>query len=343
MAFIDKVNTVVVTKILPDVTDGVFRNDPLLAFFRKNSVTPWQGGVAYQENVLYNSYVPLAFASGDTFSLADNQLITGATVSLRKYGVGVTVQYDKIKIDMAGPLAAFDMLDAQMQVAGFSLSGLLTNDLYKDGQGTGRTLSLNGLDEALNDGSTTGYRGSSFANYLTVARSSVNGALNSPMTGPAADVSGSISYPILESAWQSCVRGPEKPDLMITSNLGFSYIKMAFQPQQRFETTEPDFGFTAQQLNGTKIVASNYTPGTRTASTVDTNLGYAAIATGETLWYLNTKKFRLYVSTDPLFSFGFTGFKVAQDSLIMSGQYLAAVNFTCQAPWSSRYLFNITG
>lgn len=343
MAFIDKVNTVVVTKILPDVTDGVFRNDPLLAYFRKNSVMPWQGGVNYQENVLYDSYTPVAFASGDTFSLADQQIITGTTVTLRKYGVGVTVQYDKIKIDMAGPLAAFDHLDAQMQVAGFSLSGLLTNDLYKDGQTSGRTLSMNGLDEALNDGTTTGYRGNTYSSYLTVPRTSVAGALNSPMTGPTADVSGALTYPILESGWQSCVRGPEKPDLMITSNLGFSYIKMVFQPQQRFETTDPDFGFTTQKLNDTKIVASNYTPGTRAASTVDTKLGYVAIATGETLWFLNTKKFRLYVSTDPLFSFGFTGFKVAQDSLIMSGQYCAGVNFTCQAPWSSRYLFNITG
>jgi hypothetical protein len=343
MAFIDKVNTVVTKTILPDVTDNIFRNDPLLAYFRKNNVEPWQGGTTYQENFLYDTYTPQDYSDGDTFDLTDQQLITGTTVTLRKASVNVSALYEKIKIDLAGPNAAFDHLDAQLQDAALAMSGKLANDLYRDGQQATRLKKINGLDEALNDGSNTGFQGVAFANYLTVARSAVNSALNSPMTGPTASVSGALSYPILESAWQSVVIGPEKPDLMITSNLGFSYIKMVFQPQQRFEEVDPDYGFTTQKLNGTKIVASNYTPGTRTATTADTKVGYTAVSSGETLWFLNTKKFKFYISTDPLFSFGFTGFKVAQDSLTLAGQYMFAGTFTCQAPRYSRYLFAITG
>jgi hypothetical protein len=51
----------------------------------------------------------------------------------------------------------------------------------------------------------------------------------------------------------------------------------------------------------------------------------------------------MYVSDDPEFSFGFTGFKPQFDGLLVGGQYLFAGNVTNQAPRYSRHLFNITG
>lgn len=345
MAFIDKINTVVTKTILPDVTDNVFRNDPLLAYLRKNSVEPWQGGTTYQENFLYGVYGGGAYTPGDTFDITDRQIATGGTVNIRYYFVPVSAIYEKIKIEMAGPRAAFDHLDLQLQTAGLTMSARLANAIYRHGQnqGTDRTKELNGLDEALSDGSNNGFLAQTYTSYLALTRSTVDSALNSPMTGPTANVNGALSYPILEQAFQSVVIGPEKPDMMITSNAGFSYIRMVFQPQQRFEEVDPDYGFHTQKFNGCKIVASQYCPGTRTATTADSTLGYSAVVGGETLWFLNTKYLRLYVSTDPLHSFGFTGFKVAQDSLVLAGQYCFAGNFTCQAPRLSRYLFGITG
>jgi hypothetical protein len=164
------------------------------------------------------------------------------------------------------------------------------------------------------------------------------------MTGPTANVNGAISYPALEQAYSSVVIGSEHPDLMITSNLGWSYLKMVFQPQQRFETTDPDFGFQTLKFNGSNVVPDQYCPGTRAATTADGTLGYTALsaALGETLWFLNTKYMRLYVSTDPLFGFGFTGFMPSQDSSIVAGHYKFAGNFTVQAPRLMRYLFGIT-
>lgn len=343
MAFIDKINTVVTKTILADVTDNTFRNDILLAKLRKGSVEPWQGGTDYQENFLYGVYGGGSYVPGATFDTSDRQVATGGTVKLKYYYVPVSAIYEKIKVEMAGPRAAFDHLDLQMQVAGLTMSARLANAIYRDGQQATRLNELNGLDEALNDGSNNGFQGTSFSSYLTVARTSVDSALNSPMTGPTADVSGALSYPTLEQAYQSVCIGAEKPDLMLTTNLGYGYIKMIFQPQQRFEEVDPNYGFITQKFNGASIGSSNYCPGTRTATTADGSLGYTAVAGGETLWFLNTKYLRLYVSTEPLLSFGFTGFKVAQDSLNLVGQYLFAGNFTCQAPRLNRYLFNITG
>ncbi len=50
MAFLGPMDTVIKTKILPGVTDGVFRNSPLLAYLRQNCLEEWDGGPTFQEN-----------------------------------------------------------------------------------------------------------------------------------------------------------------------------------------------------------------------------------------------------------------------------------------------------
>lgn len=288
---------------------------------------------------------PTAYSPGESFDLTQVQIATGGTVTPRYYNVPVTAYIEKLKIEMNGPQAVFDYVDLLLQAAALSMSAILTNDIYRHGQnvGTDRTKNINGLDEALSDGTTNGFLAQTYTSYLTITRTDVSAALNSPMTSPAANVGGALSYPTLEQTFSSVTIGMEKPDLLITTNNGFSYIKMVFQPQQRFEETDPDFGFQSLKFNGSRILADQYAPGTRTATAADAKVGYSTVSGGETLWYLNTKFLRLYVSTDPLFGFGFTGFLPAQGNSVVAGHYKFAGNFTVQAPRLSRYLFGITG
>lgn len=345
MAFLDFVNTIATKTILPGITDNVLKNDPLLAKLRKERTEPYPGGPSWQENFMYDVVQTTAYDPGDTFDLPMIQTTTGGTVTPRYYETPVVAYIEKIKLEMAGPKAVFGYVDNIMQNAAFSMSATLANDIYRHGQnlsGSDRHTKINGLDEALSDASVSGWDGRTYANYLTVPRSSVNSALNSPMTGPTANVAGPISFPILEQAASSCMLGPEMVDTIITTNLGFSYVKMVFQPQQRFETIDPELGFQSLTFNGAKIMPSQYAPGSRTASTVDTKVGYSA-TTGETMWFLNTKYLRFYVATDSLFGFGFTGFIPAQNNSVVAGRYHFSGNFTCQAPRLSRELFGITG
>lgn len=345
MAFLDPVNTIATKRIVPGVVDNIFKNSPLLAYFRKNSLRPYQGGPSWQENFLYNTLKVQAYAPGDSFDISQRQIATGGTITPRYYNVPVPAFIEKIKIEMNGPDAVFDYVDLLLQAAALTLSGKLALDLYQHGQnqGTDRSLLINGLDEALSDGVTSGFNAQTYANYLTLTRTDVSSALNSPMAGPAPNISGAISYPVVEQAWQSVVVGGEKPDLMVTSNLGLSYLKMAFQAQQRFESSTGEFGFQGIRFNGSEIVADQYAPGSRAALANEADIGYTAVSGGETLWFLNTKSFRFYVSTDPLFGFGFTGFMPAQNNSVVVGHYKFCGNFTCTAPRLSRYLFNITG
>jgi hypothetical protein len=347
MAFLDTLNTVVAKEILPGVGDGVFRNSQLLSKLRSSGVYPWSGHTK-QENIQYDALRPVSYAKGDTFDLSQKQLYTGATVTPRYKIVTVNAFVEDLRVELNDPRAAFDYVDGLLQNAALSMSAGLANDAYRHGQnlsGSNRETSINGLDEALSDGVVNGFDGRTYPTYLTLTRSALNSALNSPMTGPAAAVAGSISYPIMEEAYNSVCIGPEEPDLMVTTNKGMSFIKMAFQSQWRFEpgTDTTQLGVRGIRFNNAIIIQDQYAPGARTATSPGTLLGYSVISAGETLWFLNTKYLRFYLSTDPEFAFGFTGFMPAQGTSALSGHYKFAGNLTCQAPRLMRYLHTITG
>ena len=198
MAFLDPVNTIATKRIVPGVVDLVFKNDPLLAFFRRNSLMRYEGGPSWQENFMYGISNVAAYAPGDTFDIAQIQLATGTTVTPRYYNVPVPAYLEKIKIEMNGPQAVFDYVDLLLQNAALTMSAKLASDAYKHGQnvGTNRTLNINGLEEALNDGTNTGPSGSTFASYLSLTRNDANiGSAEQPHDWPHGQPGGCTQLP----------------------------------------------------------------------------------------------------------------------------------------------------
>src|SRR5687767_14827952 len=105
MAFLDPVNTIATKKIVPGVVDNVFKNSPLLAFLRKNSLMKYEGGPSWQENFLYGTLKAAEYVPGDTFDISQRQIATGATITPRYVEVSVPAYLEKIKIEMNGPQA----------------------------------------------------------------------------------------------------------------------------------------------------------------------------------------------------------------------------------------------
>lgn len=290
------------------------------------------------------------FTSGsETFDISDRQIEQGLTWTPRKAQVSVSGDLSKLKVDYAGEGALFDYIDLRMQAAALTMSEGLAGSIFRDGQSSGRTAYMNGLDEALSDGTNNGWTAQTFTSYGTVTRSTVSPALTSPCTGPSFNINGAISYPILEQTYNSIVIGTEEPNLIVTTNLGMSYIKMAFQAQQRFQDVRAsdttNFGFRGISFNGATIMQDQYAPGSAGGTLALGQSNLAPSSQGETIWFLNVDRrwMGLYVSNDDLFGFGFTGWKPAQDNLSAAGQYCFAGNFTVPAPRYHRYLYNVTG
>ena len=277
-----------------------------------------------------------AYGQGQSFDITRRRSSEGATFNLKHHEVNVTEFKEDIQIYNVGPQKVYSMIEADLQNAALTMSAILAIELYQNGQDSGKTLQMNGLAEAISDGTTNSWSGSTYTSYGNVTRSGVNSALNAYVN----NVNGPITYKTLEESYNRQVLGAIEPNLIVTTNLGMSYVKEKFHPQYRVTVQDPKIGFTGIQFNRATILQSQYCPGTQGVN--DADLGNYNASAGEVLWMLVTDYIRMWVTSDPEFGFGFSGFKWAQDNTIVAGQYFASCNITVQAPRLMAQLYGIT-
>lgn len=266
----------------------------------------------------------------------------------------MTLSKEDIQVINTGPAASFKLIDSRMNAAYMTAGAHLSIAQYLNGQNAGYTANFNGLAEAINDNSTASFDGNTYSTYGTITRGgAVGNALNSTPT----NVGGAIELPQLESTYASASFGAIEPNVGVTTQLAYSYIKNKFQSQQRFnDTQDPKINFNGLKFNSATLMKSRYCPGTEISGTSDpiavtylTNSSNGAVVayptlTAETLWWLNARKpyINFYISNDPEYSFGFTGFKPGQGNTKVAGQLLVACALTL-APRYHSQVYGITG
>jgi hypothetical protein len=347
---LDEINTLTRKKIMPGLADNFFKNSPLLAYVKNNRRADWTGGPTIQENFLYMPMKGGAYAKGAPFDITKRQTKAGLLFSPKFYEVNVTEFTEDVEVIVRGPEAVLNLVQADLADAALTMSAILAIDIYRHGQNIGgvdRSLKINGLEEALSDGVNASFGGATFASYGQQARADVNGALTSPTGLIAANVNGAITYHVLEHSYQSCVIGEEHPVIGVTTNRCMGYINENFQPQQRIDAKEPTIGYTGIKFKDATIVQDQYAPGVDGVD--DPDIGNYYQSGGEVFMWLNpgaegeNAHFRLFIATSEKYQFGFTGFKVAQDSTVVAGQILFGGQFTVRTPRLMRILHGITG
>ena len=113
----------------------------------------------------------------------------------------------------------------------------------------------------------------------------------------------------------------------MTGQSGFNKIWNATQPNQRYMDSTGDLadvGFKSFRFNGVaEVVVDKYMP---------------SDGTNGVMFLLNTRYIEFYITTNKKFQFGFTGFKDAQNTIDLAGQYLWAGNIICVNPRTSAKL-----
>lgn len=350
---LDEINTLTTKTIMPGIVDDFFKNDPLLQFFKRNRYFPYVGGPLVQENFLYAPQNGDWYSPGGQFNITKQQTLAGLQFTPRYLYVNVTENQEEVEVIIRSPRAIMSRVAADLGNAALTMSAKLAVALYRHGQNVGaqnNATHINGLEEALTDGTNNTWSGVTFPSYGNQSRGDVSPALNSPTgTISSPSVAGSITYHLLEQSFQSCVIGSEMPVMGVTTPICMGYINESFQPLQRIDTTEPTIGFPGIKFKTATIVQSNYCPG-QGLTTQDVNtLGALKPSSGETFWWLNPggegedALIRLYMSSSPKYQFGFTWFKVAQDSTMVAGQILFSGTVTVRSPRLMRCLYAITG
>lgn len=370
---VDELNAVALKVARPKaVADLAFRRkSPVLAQLRADAM-PHSGGAFIQNTFLYGKTTGGSFTKGSTFSLVQNQILDITKFDMRYYQQSDVQFLEELKVEIGkGDHVLYDKAKIHQQAMLLTMNEMLSVDLYRHGQTSttgvsdNRNSMMNGLAEALNNGVDNGWDGNYFTAYGKQTRNgTIGSALNStPYFGGNADGSaGPITYSAFLEQYIDACNGDWEPNLISMNKALWSYILERMQPQQMWNETNPHWGGQSFRFMNAKVARDEYAPSSRygvsdpktgswltstftsvNSPTTNSNLPAATTVTvGETLWYLNTKTFQIHISSDPLFQFGFTGYKEAQNSIIVAGQLLLAINLLCQYPYANKqaYGFN---
>lgn len=258
------------------------------------------------------------FSRGGTFDISYVQTDTALEFNIKNYYVNATI-YGTDNVLNRGPEAAMSYVESKMVNASGRMAELLATDMYLDGQGTGSpTTALDGFNAAFDNGNQ-------FSTYGGITRSDIvaNGTNNQGVNGYYVSTT-PLTLAALQTAFGSAWFGSEHVDLIATTQAIWDILWNKLQPQQRFMEESSDVakaGFMALKWNGASIAVDQY------------------IASGN-IYGMNTKHIQLWISTLAKYQFGFTGWKEAQNTDDVAGQFLFAGNLVVPAP---RLFFRMTG
>ncbi len=343
----------------PALVDNVFQNDPLIAYLKLNTRENFGGGYLIQEGFTYDGLIGGSYQKGQEFNIAEKQVEQATQFNLKFFEVNVTLSKEDVQVLNKGPLAVFKLVDSRMTNAYQTMGADMAISQYLNGQRAGFTSMFNGLAEMINDGSVASWDNNTYSSYGGITR---GGTTGSALSSTPTNVNGTILYSTLENTYGNAEFGNIQPNLGVTTVKGYSYIKEKFQTQQRFnDTQDPAIGFNGLKFNSATLIKSRYVPGSDITTTTTTTNKIAveyiqtssnnaltayptlAVSASETLFWLNARKpyLNFYVSDDPEYGFGFTGFKPAQGNTKVAGQVLAAVAITGE-PRYHQQLYGIT-
>lgn len=300
--------------IVPNLVDTVYKVSPLLTRLRTNNKENFEGGLKVTQPIMYAKLKGGAYTRGMTFDTSYVQTDTSIEVLMKHYYVNVTL-FGTDNVLNRGPESAFSLVESKMINASGRMAELLATDLYLDGQGTGSSaIQLDGLDAAIDDGTN-------YVTYASTTRADIAVGANQGLNAYYKSVA-ALALADLNTAFGASWFGSEHVDLIVTTQAIWNIIWGKLQPQQRLNEESADVakaGFQAMRFNGVQLCVDQLCPAGK-------------------IFGLNTNYIQLWMSTLPLFQFGFTGFKEAQNSIDVAGQYLFCGNILVTAP---RLMFKI--
>lgn len=252
-----------------------------------------------------------AFQRGGTFNISYVQTDTALEVVPKFYYVNVTL-FGTDNVLARGPEAAMNYVESKMVNASGKMAKLLGTDVFLDGTGVvSGTINLDGMLQALDNGNAYASYGGILRTDLGVPNGTNNAGINAHHAALA-----TFTMQGMQTAYGAAWFGNEHIDLIVTTQFIWNLIWNKILPQQRFQEESSDVakvGFQSLRWNGASITVDQYCPASH-------------------IFGLNTKYIQFWISTLPKYQFGFTGFKEAQNTDDVAGQYLFSGNLLFPAP-----------
>lgn len=310
-----------VDKIVPRIVDSVFKNSPVLTRLKNKRRFQFEGGLTIRHNIMYAPLKGGSYQRGQAFDTSAVQTDTALYFNVKQYYVNVTL-YGSDQVLNRGPEGALSFIGSKMINASGTMAQLLATNLYGDG-GLNGSSSLNSTTDL--DGAAAAINiPANYATYGGVTRTDIASAANTGINAYYAAPS-AFSLGAVQTAYGASWFGQEKPDMLVTTQPVWDAMWNKLQPQQRFndETSDVHVGFRSFFWNGAQVVVDQY---------------LNVLGGAYQMYGFNTNYIFLYVSTIAKYAFGFSGWKEAQNTDDVAGQYFYDGNLVFDA---SRLMFNL--
>jgi len=299
------------------MVDEVYKSSPLFTRLRSKNMERFEGGTSIRHPIMYAKLKGGPFTRGGSFDTSYVQTDTALEVNVKYYYVNVTL-FGIDNVLNRGPEAAMSLVETKMVNASGRMADLLGTDIFLDGQGTlTSTLELDGFKAAVDSGAN-------YPTYGGITRTDLSSVASSGINSYVVNSVGTMTLGAVQTAYGSAWFGREHVDLIVTTQPVWDIFWNKIQPQQRFREESSDvakIGFQAMRYNGASVTVDQLTP-----------TGF--------MFGLNTKFIQFWITTMPKYQFGFTGWKEAQNTDDVAGQYLFGGNLLNVGP---RYMFKLGG
>jgi hypothetical protein len=329
------------------------------------SLDEFLGGSVMQTPFQYNRVNGGAIAPGSDVAVEQVQILAATAFVPKEYIEQVPLNlFQTNVIQGSGPAVKVKLVDAYMTNAVQALNTDIAIDFYRHGQsiaGSNRSIFMNGLSEALNDGINPSWDGNVFTTYGGQLRNGqVGNVLNSvPIwCGTQTGATGQITYKVLVEAYLNCV---QRPDIGLCNKALYAYLLERQEPKQRFSVEQDiEIGMSGLKLLDAMIFEDKLAPSTKYGQLLPSNLSQttsikpvafttptlttaqSAISNfpsvvscnpGEPFFWLRVKGWKLRPSADPEYNFNFTPPIRSQTNADLIVMFLkAALNAYCTSP-----------
>lgn len=279
-----------------EIADNVSNHNALYSRLKKKgAIKKLDGGyeivrpLDYAENSTYQRY-----SGYDALNIGASDVLSSAKYDWMQSAVHVTASGRELRMN-SGSNQIIDLAKARLKNAIRTASNNMSVDLYSDGALTNQ---MGGLANIItSDG--TGTVGGIVASTYTWWKNSFKECTGTD-TWSKSTIKG-----FMNTLWLSCVRGTDKPDLIVSTNDFYSAYWESLQDIQRFTSESRDtagYGFDSLKYLNADVVH-------------DLNTNFTA--TGEKMYFLNSDYLEMVTHTDANWNQLDDKMSVNQDAVII--------------------------
>lgn len=234
-----------------EIQDNVTNNNALLSRMKaRGRIKPVSGGRTIVEEMDYAENATFQWYSGyDELNISPSDVITAAEFNYAQAAVAVSMSGLE-ELQNTGSDAIIDLLEARIENAMRTMANQMSASMYSDGTGFGGR-QIGGLQLLVADNPTVGTVGGiNRANWVFYRNQRFAGVAD----GGAA-VSATTIQSYMNQLWLRCVRGADKPDLILADNNYFNFYWQSLQAIQRITSAgEGQAGFSSLKFMSADVV-----------------------------------------------------------------------------------------